>query len=171
MAACTLTGPGAATVNQPSSPFTVALGEGDLTGNLQVTPTDNGAGGAFTPAGLTLTGTTRSATFTYTASAAGTVQISTYHNRQVPPTDPITVTVSAESGSNPGTVIAIHDFHTPGWTTFGQIIPRGIALTRLKVGNLITQMDVKVTWPDGSIRYAILTAHIPAPGPYPVTGA
>jgi len=46
---------------------------------------------------------------------------------------------------------------TPGWATFGQALPQGAATNGLQVGNLATQTDVKNTWPDGSIRFAIVT--------------
>jgi hypothetical protein len=60
---------------------------------------------------------------------------------------------------------------TPGWITFGQAVPQGAAHGGLKIGGLETQTDVKTTWPDGSIRFAVLTANVPAAGSYAVTGA
>ena len=60
---------------------------------------------------------------------------------------------------------------TPGWITFGQAVPQGLASTGLKIGVLDTQTDVKTTWPDGSIRFAVLTANAPAPGSYTVAPA
>src|SRR5262249_36328765 len=45
------------------------------------------------------------------------------------------------------------------------------------IGTLPTQTDVKNRWPDGSIKFAILTAHVPDPGndhpstDYPITAA
>lgn len=58
---------------------------------------------------------------------------------------------------------------TPGWATFGQVLPQGAARGPLQVGNLPTQTDKMTHWPDGSIRFAVLTAHVPAAGAYPVT--
>ena len=57
----------------------------------------------------------------------------------------------------------------PGWVTFGQVVPPGQARAGLRVGNLETQSDVKTRWPDGSIRFVILSARIPAAGSYTVT--
>jgi hypothetical protein len=60
---------------------------------------------------------------------------------------------------------------TSGWATFGQALPRGVAATALKVGALPTQTDVKSRWPDGSIKFAVVTANVPAPGSFPVTAS
>ena len=58
---------------------------------------------------------------------------------------------------------------TSGWSTFGLVLPRGAASGALKVGTLATQTDVKNTWPDGSIRFAIVTANIPSNQTYAIT--
>ena len=60
---------------------------------------------------------------------------------------------------------------TPGWATFGQILPKGAAVNSVAVGNLPTQTDVKNRWPDGSIRFAVVTAKIPSVGIYAITPA
>jgi Phage tail protein (Tail_P2_I) len=61
-----------------SAPFTVQLRSGAvITDPVVVTPSDNGAGGTFTPTSVTLTTTNRVATFTYTPATEGTHQIST----------------------------------------------------------------------------------------------
>ena len=60
---------------------------------------------------------------------------------------------------------------TSGWATFGEAVPQGAATTGLQIGNLPTQTDIKNRWPDGSIRFAIVTAHVPAAGGYAVTAA
>ena len=60
---------------------------------------------------------------------------------------------------------------TPGWATFGQALPQGAATNGLQVGNLATQTDVKNTWPDGSIRFAIVTVNATTAGTFPVTPA
>jgi hypothetical protein len=58
---------------------------------------------------------------------------------------------------------------TPGWATFGEAVPQGIATNGLQVGSLPTQTDVKNRWPDGSIKFAIVSAQVPTAGHYPVT--
>ena len=58
---------------------------------------------------------------------------------------------------------------TPGWTTFGQALPQGAARDYLQVGTLDTQTDVKTTWPDGSIKLAVVTTFVTASGTYPLT--
>lgn len=60
---------------------------------------------------------------------------------------------------------------TPGWATFGQVLPAGVARDGLRVGTLATQTDVKNRWPDGSIRFAIVTADIPATAAYTLWAA
>jgi hypothetical protein len=58
---------------------------------------------------------------------------------------------------------------TPGWVTFGQVVPKGFAVDGLKVGSLPTQTDVKTRWDDGSIRFAIVTVKADAATDYAVT--
>jgi hypothetical protein len=58
-----------------------------------------------------------------------------------------------------------------GWATFGQVVPQGEAMDALRIGELQTQTDVKTRWPDGSIRYAIVSAAIPAAGFYAISDA
>jgi hypothetical protein len=70
----------------------------------------------------------------------------------------------------------------PGWATFGLALPRGAAPASngVRVGTLATQTDVKTTWDDGSIRFAVVTVnggsdlnphHYPIlPGPAPLSG-
>jgi hypothetical protein len=58
-----------------------------------------------------------------------------------------------------------------GWATFGLVLPPGAARSGVKVGTLVTQTDVKTTWPDGSIRFAVVTARVTANGSYPVVAA
>jgi hypothetical protein len=59
----------------------------------------------------------------------------------------------------------------PGWATFGLAVPRGVvpAGRGLRVGALRTQTDVKTTWDDGSVRFAVLTAKSPSAQNYPIT--
>ena len=64
--------------------------------------------------------------------------------------------------------LATYAFTSPGWATFGLALPRGEAFTGLRVGQLITQVDVKNRWPDGSIRYAILTVRVEETGSYDI---
>src|SRR5712691_2868189 len=60
---------------------------------------------------------------------------------------------------------------TSGWATFGEAVPKGVAASGLQVGNLQTQTDVKNRWPDGSIRFAILTVNVPTSGNYAINPA
>ena len=60
---------------------------------------------------------------------------------------------------------------TSGWATFGQALPPDAAFESLQVGTLPTQIDVKTRWPDGSIRFAVVTAEVAAPGSYAITPA
>ena len=49
---------------------------------------------------------------------------------------------------------------TKGWATFGLAVPAGAARSGLQVGTFPTQTDVKVRWPDGSIRFAVVSTKI-----------
>jgi len=60
---------------------------------------------------------------------------------------------------------------TAGWATFGQAVPPGGSTTSLKIGSLTTQTDVKSRWPDGSIKFAVVTANVPSAGSYAITAA
>ena len=91
----------------------------------------------------------------------------------------VTVTATDKDGAismpatAPATVSAATDglttVHlTTGWATFGEAFPEGEAVGRLQLGNLATQTDVKTTWPDGSIRFAIVSALVPAAGTYTI---
>ena len=64
--------------------------------------------------------------------------------------------------------VAEYSFASPGWATFGIVVPKGKVFAGLSVGNLETQNDVKNRWSDGSIRYAILTTLIQNAGTYEI---
>ena len=57
---------------------------------------------------------------------------------------------------------------TTGWATFGVSAPQGAATFGLAVGPFATQTDVKTRWPDGSIRFAVVSARITSGGAYSV---
>jgi hypothetical protein len=77
---------------------------------------------------------------------------------------------SAPILSPPGAKLAAVTL-TPGWATFGQVLPRGAAKGGLQVGKLRTQTDVKTRWADGSIRFAVLTCKVEKAGQYPITAS
>src|SRR5262249_51530264 len=47
-------------------------------------------------------------------------------------------------------------------------LPRGAATSGVRVGTFTTQTDVKNRWPDGSIRFAVVTVFVPAEGNFPI---
>ena len=51
---------------------------------------------------------------------------------------------------------------SPGWATFGLALPQGAAPKAVQVGTVPTQTDVKVRWPDDSIRFAVVSANLGA---------
>src|SRR4029078_11874055 len=53
---------------------------------------------------------------------------------------------------------------TRGWATFGLAVPARAARDGLQVGTYPTQTDVKVRWPDGSLRFAIAHARLARSG-------
>lgn len=58
-----------------------------------------------------------------------------------------------------------------GWATFGLALPRGAARDAVMVGTAATQTDVKTRWPDGSIKFAVVTTHAKSAGTYRVVAA
>ena len=71
--AYSLTGPSGGVQGIPSTPFSVTPNQASTD---TITLSDGGAGGTFTPASLTFTGSSAPQTFTYTPSIAGTIEIS-----------------------------------------------------------------------------------------------
>lgn len=92
--AYTLSGPTSCAIGLASEPFTVQLGNGFLSGTAIITPSDGGGAGTFVPASASLTNTTRSATFTYTAASAGVKTISTTNNASLTNPSPLSVAAS-----------------------------------------------------------------------------
>ena len=77
----------------------------------------------------------------------------------------------AEVRSRPGSGTLPSVRLTSGWATFGQVLPEGVATHGLQFGNLMTQTDVKTRWPDGSIRFAVVTVRAPQAGLYQAVAA
>ncbi len=67
-------------------------------------------------------------------------------------------------------VVATYTF-TAGLTTVGVTLPQGTTASGVQVGTLPTQTDVKTRWPDGTIRFAAVSARIPTTGTYPLATA
>ncbi|MBP9774154.1 MAG: hypothetical protein KBD00_06065, partial [Candidatus Peribacteraceae bacterium] len=65
LAGFTVEGPAKGDVTINSSPFTVTLGNGTINGIIRITPSASNNDGTFTPASVSLTNSTRTATFTY----------------------------------------------------------------------------------------------------------
>lgn len=99
--AITLTGPASGTTGVASSNFTVGA-NGTITGSHVVTPSDGGAGGTFTPASVTLTSSTTTATFTYTPASVGAKSITVVDAGGY--TAPAAWTYTANSGGAGGVV-------------------------------------------------------------------
>jgi hypothetical protein len=76
----------------------------------------------------------------------------------------MSVPLAAQSSSAIGNVGL-----TAGWATFGEAVPQGAAYAGLQVGSLPTQTDIKSRWPDGSIRFAVVTVNSPASASYAIT--
>ncbi|PYR38039.1 MAG: hypothetical protein DMF93_16805 [Acidobacteria bacterium] len=69
--------------------------------------------------------------------------------------------------ANAETALARYSF-TAGWATFGLALPQGAAADGVQIGSLPTQTDVKVRWPDGSIRFAVVSSKIPYAGSFAI---
>lgn len=97
--AITLTGPTTGGVSVASSNFTVGVSPvgGTITGTVVVTPSDASGGGTFTPATVSLTTASPTATFTYTPnSTVGAKTISVTNNGSL--TNPSSITYTTSSG-------------------------------------------------------------------------
>ena len=75
-------GPTGGSINTNSTNFTVST-NGLITGNLIVTPNDNGDGGIFTPSSVTINSGTPTATFVYSPSSLGEKIISITNNQSL----------------------------------------------------------------------------------------
>lgn len=95
--AVTLSGPASGTVGVASANFTVGASDA-LTGSVVVTPSDGGAGGTFTPATVTISAGTPTATLTYTAASIGAKTISVTNDGGL--TNPSSITYTAASAVN-----------------------------------------------------------------------
>jgi hypothetical protein len=80
--AVSITGPIGGSVNASSTNFTVSA-NGIITGNLIITPSDNGEGGTFTPSTVTISSGTPTDTFTYTPISLGEKIISLTNNQSL----------------------------------------------------------------------------------------
>jgi hypothetical protein len=93
-----LSGPSTSTNGIASSPFTVQLPTGGtVSGTMNVTPHDGGAGGTFTPTSVAITTAAPSATFTYTAASTGAKTISVTNDAGF--TDPASLILNVYSGT------------------------------------------------------------------------
>jgi hypothetical protein len=82
----------------------------------------------------------------------------------------VTLAVMLDARLVAAQTVANYQFSSPGWATFGLAVPKGVAISGVQVGTtLATQTDVKTKWPDGSIRFAVITAKIPSAGTYPIS--
>lgn len=98
----TMTGPTGGEVSVASTNFTVGVTPvgGTITGTVVVTPSDNGGGGTFSPASVSLTSGSPTGTFTYTpSSTAGARTISVTNNGGLTNPSNITYTSTAAQTS------------------------------------------------------------------------
>ncbi len=113
----TLDGPHTATVGVVSDQFVVTLGAGTLFAPVNITPHRSGAAGTFTVAFVTLSDGSRSASFRFTSSAAGSVTISVTNDGGL--TDPPSITLLASSAPAPpalgGSPIVMLNPAATGW--------------------------------------------------------
>ncbi len=71
-----------------------------------------------------------------------------------------------EAGVGVGGTVATATGEEAGLATFGQALPEGTAFGSLSLPGVTTQQcDVKTTWSDDSIRFAIITADVEDVGP------
>jgi hypothetical protein len=95
----TLSGPGSGTVASAVT-FTLTLGPGWLTNPVQLTPSASNEDGTFSPSVITLTNTSRSATFTYTPTLYDVRNIVTTNNGNLSNPAPFAFISEVQLGSS-----------------------------------------------------------------------
>lgn len=94
--AITLTGPSSGAVSVASTNF-AAGANGTITGTIVVTPSDSAGGGTFTPATVSISAGTPTATFTYTPGSTGAKSITVTNGGGL--TNPAALTYTATGGA------------------------------------------------------------------------
>lgn len=123
--------------------------------------------GTAGPSNQTITGSAATSTWTV---PVGTLMGGTIILQGSAPT----WTFNAGSGSfvGGGVLTNLGSFQLgAGWTTMGYSAQQGAILASEYpvLGALNTQTDIKNTWPDGSLRFAVVSAFVSAPGTYAVS--
>ena len=119
---------------------------------VTVTPSDGGAGGAFSPSTVSLSGANPSATFTYTPASVGTATISTTNTGGLTNPAALSYAASVSAVTIPATGGAFR-FSPGGWSCLGaRACPSGFtAPSSLYVGSWFS-----VTWTAGASPTATL---------------
>lgn len=129
--ATTLSGPSSASTNTQSGAFTVGA-DGAISGTVNVTPSDGGKGGTFTPSSVAISSGTPTNTFTYANTFAGTYAISTTNDGGLSNPSSVNITLTTQQST-----VSIRDElkrrsaqNTPAVTLFIEAwMPRGSANT------------------------------------------
>lgn len=115
-----MTGPTTGSVASPSTNFTLST-NGTITGSIVITPNDASAGGTFNPTTVTLTSSTTTGTFTYTAASIGNKTVSVTNSTGLINPTPITYNATAQIFPPTGTITSIvvdgQDIIVSGTTT------------------------------------------------------
>ncbi len=158
----TLLGPSSGQVATAAT-FTLTLGAGWLTNPVLLTPSASNGDGAFSPSSITLTNTSRSATFTYTPTLYDARNIATTNNGNLSDPAPLAFLSEVQLGSS-GTAASGNqtpdlggfDFFTNGawWQALGSpasdygVDPNSAALVS-GFGDLNMQIDWSTTTANG----------------------
>jgi hypothetical protein len=123
-----LSGPNSGIVGSPS--VFIATPNATLSSATVITPSDNGAGGTFSPISLTLAaGSTTGASFTYIPATSGAKSISISNNKGLTNTgSPISFTAASTSGGTSATSLAVSASSTGvvGSTINFTVTPNGV---------------------------------------------
>jgi hypothetical protein len=171
-ATVTMSGPSNGTINNPSSNFTVSVA-GTINGTVTFTQNDGGRRGTFTPSSVSVSQSSPSKTFTYTASSAGSSLVAVSNNGGLVNPLPITFTASAPAQVQANIVQYItHDGDMVGNVDNTSAPNRAMWNTVLsfpwKRGGMGDWMDAQQRpfglTTDGAVPYASFA--VPAPGTY-----
>lgn len=136
--AVTLSGPSSGLSGAPSGNFTVGA-NGPITGTLVVTPSDGGAGGAFTPSSMSISNGAPTATFTYTPASAGAKTVSVTNNGGLGNPASLTYTASAS-----GTITSQPLLRNNGSQALGGTLSAVVVLNAGLTSVVVTKSNVSV---------------------------
>lgn len=152
--ALTLSGPTGGQVGAASAAFTVGA-NGAIGGSHTVTLSDGGAGGTFSPASVTISAGTPTATFTYTPGSAGAKSISATDAGGYTAPAPLTYTATATAGT-----LTVTGIKNGSGSTLTTTLPNVLVVQRSNRAALLALTAQQVTGGTLTINSGALSAGV-----------